>query len=759
MPVVLTLARYAHLFAQGPELLFLDSDPGSPAEAVAATATPARPDGLAYVIYTSGSTGAPKGVMVTHHNVVRLFEATARWYRFDAGDVWTLFHSYAFDFSVWEIWGALLHGGRLVVVPYWVSRSPEAFHDLLVRERVTVLNQTPSAFRPLIRADADAGAERRRALALRHVIFGGEALDVGDLRPFWDLHGDAEPRLVNMYGITETTVHVTVRPVTRADLARPWSSVIGEPLADLRVHILDAHRQPVPVGVVGELYVGGGGVARGYLGRPELTAERFLADPLAEHGGGRLYRTGDRGRYLAGGGIEYLGRGDLQVKVRGFRIELGEIEAALDQHPAVREAVVMARVDGEGDARLVAYVVAGAAALPAAELRTFLEDRLPEHMVPAAFVALAALPLTSNGKVDRRALADVAPGVEATAAPDYVAPRGPVEEALAEIFGELLAIPRVGAHDGFFDRGGHSLLAAQAVARIRAVLGVDLPLRAIFEAPSPAELRARVDAALGEDATTPIPRAPRDRAPEASFGQERLWALQQIEPDDASYVVPLTLRVPGPLDAGALERALREIGRRHEVLRTTFAASGGRPVQVIHDDLDLRLSREDLRHLPRREAEEQAAEASRLEARRPFDLARGPLLRARLLALADDDHLLLLSLHHIVADAWSVGVLLHELRVLHEAFAQDRPSPLAELPIQYADFALWQRGQLSGDVLEQELAYWRRSLAGAASVTDLPLDRPRPSSRTGARATPSCSPLRSRQRSSSWAGASTRPCS
>jgi amino acid adenylation domain-containing protein len=489
VPVVLTQERHAGLLP-GANVIRLDADwdaiAQEPAEPVASGV---RPENLAYVIYTSGSTGKPKGAMVEHRNVVRLFTATEAWYRFDDGDVWTMFHSYAFDFSVWEIWGALLYGGRVVIVPYWVSRSPEAFYELLGREKVTVLNQTPSAFRQLVHAEGAAGEAAQKALALRYVIFGGEALDIGDLRPFWDRHGDEKPQLVNMYGITETTVHVTYRPVSRADLDKPWSSVIGEPIPDLSVHVLDAHRRPVPVGVPGEMYVGGAGVARGYLNRPELTADRFLADSW--NAGQRLYKTGDLARRIEGGDIEYLGRIDHQVKIRGFRIELGEIESLLDQHASVREAVVLAREDVPGDKRLVAYVVPRDEVPAATELRAFAKERLPDYMVPSAFVMLDALPLTSNGKIDRRALP--APEAEGLAERAYVEPQGPVEEAIASIFAEVLRAPRVGAGDGFFELGGHSLLAAQAMARVKNTLGVELPLRTLFEVQTVAGLAEVVE--------------------------------------------------------------------------------------------------------------------------------------------------------------------------------------------------------------------------------------------------------------------------
>ncbi|HEU4562699.1 MAG TPA: amino acid adenylation domain-containing protein, partial [Longimicrobium sp.] len=431
----------------------------------------AGPDALAYVIYTSGSTGAPKGALIEHRNVARLFSATDAWFGFGPDDVWMLFHSYAFDFSVWELWGALLYGGRVVVVPELVSRDPEAFHALVQREGVTVLNQTPSAFRQFIRVDGERGGE----LALRVVVFGGEALEPASLREWVERRGIGAPRLVNMYGITETTVHVTYRPLGREDVFGGSGSPIGRAIPDLRLYVLDPARRPVPVGVPGELYVGGGGVSRGYLNRPELTAQRFVENPF---GAGKLYRTGDRVRWLADGTLDYMGRLDEQVKIRGFRIELGEIEAALRQAPGVADCTVLAREDEAGDRRLVAYIV-GEAETEA--LRDHLRLTLPEYMVPSAFVFLDELPLTPNGKLDRRALP--APGSDAYAAREYEAPADETEQALAEIWAEVLRAERVGRRDNFFDLGGHSLSAVQVVSRVRQVLEVTVAVRELFTRP------------------------------------------------------------------------------------------------------------------------------------------------------------------------------------------------------------------------------------------------------------------------------------
>jgi amino acid adenylation domain-containing protein len=473
------------------------SDPGRPACTV-------RPDNAAYGIYTSGSTGRPKGVIVTHANATRLFSAAASCFEFSRQDVWTVFHSVAFDFSVWEIWGALLSGGRAVIVPQWTARSPDALLDLLDAEAVTVLSQTPSAFAPLI--EAESSVEPRRARALRYVVFGGEALDPGILRPWFDRHGDQSPRLVNMYGITETTVHVTYRPLTRADVDSS-GSLIGAPLADLKIHLLDSAGRPAPIGVPGEIHVGGAGLARGYSGRPELTAERFLPDPFVP--GARLYRSGDLGRYRGDGDIEYLGRADQQVKIRGFRIEPGEIEAAVMAHPAVQRALVITRPRAAG-IELVAYVVAAAGGEPnlPGTLRAFLRTRLPEYMVPAAVVPVPAFPLTPHGKIDRLALPD--PDLQRRA--DGIAANRPLtgmETTVTEVMGALLGKTRVPLNENFFDVGAHSLLLVQAHRAIEGRLGRQFPLIAMYQYPSVGALAAVLDQG------TPAPAIDAARAAEA----------------------------------------------------------------------------------------------------------------------------------------------------------------------------------------------------------------------------------------------------
>ncbi len=689
----------------------------------------ATPNNLAYVIYTSGSTGKPKGVLVNHYNVVRLFEATELWYHFNSQDVWTLFHSYAFDFSVWEIWGALLYGGRLVVVPYLMTRSPESFYKLLCQEKVTILNQTPSAFRQLIQAEQSQATVGD--LKLRLVIFGGEALDLLSLKPWFERHGDQSPQLVNMYGITETTVHVTYRPLSKADL-NCTASVIGRPIPDLQMYLLDKHLQPVPIGVPGEMYIGGAGVARGYLNRPELTAGRFIFNPFNDNPKAILYKSGDLARYLPNGELEYLGRIDQQVKIRGFRIELGEIEALLVQHPAVLESVVVVREDEPSDKRLVAYVIPKVEqSSQAGELRRFLKEKLPEYMVPNAFVMLESLPLTLNGKVDRRALRP--PDLDSELKDKYVAPRTPVEEILVQIWAQVLKVEQVGIHDNFFELGGHSLLATQLVSRIGNIFKVELPLRSLFVAATVAELAQSIQQLQQQNLElTSLPILPRARDAELplSFAQNRLWFLDQFEPNSALYNIPLALCLVGTLNQAALEQSLQEIIHRHEALRTNLITVDGKPSQIIQTQTNWTLSIVELKHLSTTEQEIASKLLAQQQAIQPFGLATEALVRATLVVLNNTEHMLLVSMHHVVSDGWSIGVFVQELSALYNAYSQGQPSPLAPLPIQYADFAIWQRHWLQGNVLQSQLSYWQQQLASAPALLSLPTDRPRPSVQT-----------------------------
>jgi amino acid adenylation domain-containing protein len=700
----------------------------------------AATDNLAYVIYTSGSTGKPKGVLVNHSNVVRLFAATDAWYHFNAEDVWTMFHSYAFDFSVWEIWGALLYGGRLVIVPYLVTRSPESFYKLLCQEKVTILNQTPSAFRQLIQTEQSGVSTEK--LNLRLVIFGGEALEIKSLQPWFERHGDQMPQLVNMYGITETTVHVTYRPLSKADLSHT-ASVIGRPIPDLQVYVLDEYFQPVPIGVPGEMYIGGEGVTRGYLNRPELTAERFISNPFNKS---KLYKTGDLARYLPNGELEYLGRIDNQVKIRGFRIELGEIEALLGSHPAIWESVVVVREDQPGDKRLVAYVVPQTEQSPTVlELRQFLKAKLPEYMVPSAFVLLESLPLTSNGKVDRRALPTHE--LDSTLLEKYIAPRTPIEEMLALLWAQVLKLERVGIHDNFFEVGGHSLLATQLLSRIRTSFKVELPLRELFARATIAELAQSIGQLQQQNLELiSLPILPRTRDAELplSYAQQRLWFLDQFEPNSAFYNIPMALRLVGNLNQAALEQSLQEIIHRHEALRTNFITVDGKPSQIIQTETNWTVSVVDFstcRHgteavgaaSASAEVTEQEITSQQLaqqQVTQPFDLAKGTLIRATLVVLSQTEHILLVCMHHIVSDGWSMGVFVQELAALYNAYSQGQQSPFKPLPIQYADFAIWQREWLQGDVLQSQLSYWQQQLASSPALLSLPTDRPRPSVQT-----------------------------
>ena len=672
-------------------------------------------DNLAYVIYTSGSTGKPKGTLLTHRNALRLFSATEAWFGFDERDVWTLFHSYAFDFSVWEIFGALLYGGRLVIVPQWVSRSPEDFYRLLCREGVTVLNQTPSAFKQLMAVACSADMATQQP-ALRYVIFGGEALDLQSLRPWFQRFGDRQPQLVNMYGITETTVHVTYRPVSEADLEGGLVSPIGGTIPDLSWYILDRDLNPVPRGAVGELYIGRAGLARGYLRRAGLSATRFVPNPFPGGAGERLYRTGDLARFQADGNIEYIGRIDHQVKVRGFRIELGEIEAALAGLAGVRDAVVLAH-DGVGGTQLVGYVVADSA--EDAErlresLRESLKRHLPDYMVPAHLMLLERMPLTVNGKLDRQALPQPDASLSQQA---YRAPGSELEQRIAAIWSEILGVERVGLDDNFFELGGHSLLATRVISRVRQEQQLDASLKALFERPVLEAFAQGLERTT--DAVSTIPLADRQQPLALSFAQERQWFLWQLEPESAAYHIPSALRLRGRLDVDALQRSFDSLVARHETLRTRFRLEGGRSYQQVQPAVSVSIEREQF-------GEEGLIERIQAIVVQPFDLERGPLLRVNLLQLAEDDHVLVLVQHHIVSDGWSMQVMVEELVQLYAGYSQGLDVVLPALPIQYADYALWQRSWMEAGEKERQLAYWTGLLGGEQPVLELPFDRPRP---------------------------------
>ncbi|MCP4653836.1 MAG: AMP-binding protein, partial [bacterium] len=673
---------------------------------------------------TSGTTGRPKGISMVHRVLTNLTAWQLRSTAPDAGVRTPQFAPLSFDIIFQETFSTLCSGGTLVLLTEEERRDAVLLVDRLERHRIERLYLPFIALQQLCEVASDSPPR-----ALREVITAGEQLQVS--RSLERFFTKAACTLENQYGPSECHV-VTYYPLRGAP--REWTALppIGRGIGNFRIYLLDSRLRPVSVGVPGEVCLSGAGMARGYLKRPELTAGSFLPDPWTGEPGERLYRTGDLARFLADGNLEFMGRIDFQVKIRGFRIELGEIETVLGSHPGVRETVVVVREDAPGGHRqLVAYAVrTPEAELDASELRGFLAQSLPDYMVPQALVFLDSLPWTPGGKVDRKAL----PAPERRGPEEgYVAPANPTEDLLAGIWAAVLGFERVGVEENFFELGGHSLLATQVTSRVREVFGVELPVQRLFEAPTVARLAAVVEAAAGEarDRTVspirPLPReggVPQDAVP-LSFAQQRLWFIDQFEPGSAAYNLPRALRLGGRLELTVLARTLNEIVRRHEALRTNFANAGGRPVQVIAPALEPALPRVDLRELVPAAREEAARRLATGEARRPFDLSRDPLLRVTAVQLAREDHVILFTMHHIVSDGWSMGVLIRELTALYRAFSEGMASPLGELAVQYADYALWQRQWLTEEAVEEELGYWREQLAGVPRL-ELPTDRPRP---------------------------------
>ena len=686
----------------GYELLVIDvNDPAVDTQPGTALPGPAADD-LAYLIYTSGTTGVPKGVAVTHHNVTQLLGSLDSGLA-APGQVWSQWHSYSFDISGWEIFGALLHGGRLVVVPEEVAGSPEDFHALLVDQQVSVLSQTPSA----------VGMLSPEGLESVTLLVGGEACPA-EVVDRW-----APGRvMINEYGPTEATMWVALSaPLTAGSGVVP----IGSPVAGAALFVLDGWLRAVPVGVVGELYVAGAGVGCGYWRRAGLTASRFVACPFGGAGapGTRMYRTGDLVCWGADGQLQYLGRADEQVKIRGYRIELGEVQAALAALDRVEQAVVIAREDRPGDKRLVGYVTGPA---DPGGARTALAERLPEYMVPAAVVALDALPLTVTGKLNKRAL----PAPEYTAG-EYRAPGSAVEEILVGIYGQVLGVERVGVDDSFFDLGGDSLSAMRVIAAINKSLDAGLSVRTLFDAPTVVGLAPRIGE--GSGGLSPLVAGERPAVVPLSFAQQRLWFIDQLQGPSPVYNIPAALRLRGRLDAEALGAALADVVGRHESLRTLFVAPEGIPRQLVvaPERADFGWQIIDVSGW----SESRLGEAIGAAARDPFDLATEIPLRATLFRVADDEHVLVAVVHHIAADGWSVAPLVADLGVAYASRCAGQAPDWAPLAVQYVDYTLWQRAQF-GDLddsdsrIAAQLAYWEDALAGLPERLALPTDRPYP---------------------------------
>jgi amino acid adenylation domain-containing protein/non-ribosomal peptide synthase protein (TIGR01720 family) len=680
----------------------------------------ATEENLAYVIYTSGSTGKPKGAMLHHRGVVNCLRWMQETYQLDDSDRFLLKTSLNFDPSVWEMFWTWWTGGCVVIA------RPEGHLDsaylvkTIVREKVTSVYFVPPMLRVFLE---EAGVEN--ITSLRRVICGGEGLPKETMERFFERLGGAD--LHHSYGPTEASIAATewqCEPGGNEGMAP-----IGRPLANTETYLLDEHLRPVAVGVSGELYIGGVGVGRGYLHQPQLTSERFVPHPFSGEPGQRLYRTGDVARYLADGNIEFLGRVDSQIKLRGYRIELGEIEAALSAHAAVETAVVVLREEGTDDKQLVAYVLTKKEATEGwEEVRNYLRARLPEYMVPAWIVMLDQMPLTVNGKVDRRALPALGTN-GARQKQTVVSTRSPIEEVVANIWSEVLGVGELSATANFFESGGHSLLATQVILRVREAFGVEMNLRSLFESPTVRGFASQIQETINTDLGLVLPTlsaAQRNGELPLSYAQQRLWFADQLTPDSLLYNVAVAVRMSGQLSVVALEQTLSEIMRRHEVLRTSFSEQEGKPVQVIAPSISFDLPVTDLSGLAPSERDSAARQLAQEEAGRPFSLARVPLLRALLLKLAEAEHIVVLTMHHIISDGWSTSVLIREVGVLYEAYLEEQVSPLPELSIQYADYAIWQRNWLQGEVLERQLEYWKEQLSGTSATLQLPTNGERP---------------------------------
>jgi amino acid adenylation domain-containing protein len=670
-------------------------------------------ENLAYLIYTSGSTGNPKGVMITHKGLCNLVEAEKQALELDDQSRVLQFASLSFDASVWEIFSALVAGGTLHM------RKPGNLapgEDLLraLREcQITIVTLPPTALAMLAREELPN---------LQTIVAAGEACSI-EIVGRWA----RGRRFLDAYGPTEATVCASLGECEADSQSKP---AIGRPIANKRLYILDGELSLVPAGVQGDLYIAGVGLARGYWERPELTAERFIPDLFSNEGGERFYRSGDVCKHRLNGEIEFIGRADAQVKMRGYRIELGEIESVLGEHRLVRQSAVVAHEDGTGGKRLVGYVM-GEEGTTAVGLKRYLRERLPEYMIPEAILVLKEMPLSANGKIDRKRLA-MAPLLNDTGRQveqEYAEARTPVEEILAGIFEEVLKVDQVGIKDNFFEVGGHSLLATRVTSRVRNTFEVEIGVKSIFEEPTVERLARKIEEAIRvgkKIEAIPLIRISREEKLPLSFAQQRLWFLEQLEPGKALYNCTGALRMEGGLNLDALEKVINEIVRRHEALRSRIDVAQDEPAVIIDAWEHRELEVEDLAGLTREQRETEVKRKITDDVRRGFDLTRGPLIRVKLLKLGEEEHVALFTMHHIVSDAWSIGVLVREFCDLYKAISEGRPSPLPELEIQYADYAYWQRRYLRGEVLEEHSQYWKKQLGGKLPSVSLASDFPRP---------------------------------
>ncbi len=737
LSLVLTTANLATHLSDSVQLILLDSERDGIAEQSDANLTDGpNPDGLAYVIYTSGSTSEPKGVMINHGSLANYVQALQLELGITESDRYLHTASIAFSSSRRQLLLPLSRGAAVVIASSEQRKDPVALFELIKQERITVMDAVPSFWRNCTTVLSSLDIESRTRLLdnrLRLMLSASEPL-LSDIHQTWTQQFAHPARHIHMFGQTETAGIVCVYEIPETAGERIGNVPIGHPIANTEIYILDEKQQLVPVGTAGELYIGGAGVGRGYRDRAELTAQKFLAHPFSDAPGARLYRTGDWARLTAAGEIEFAGRQDSQVKVRGFRVELQEVEAALARHPAVKDSAVAAREDSSGTMRLIAYLVTDRAAGPiSTEMRTFMSAQVPDYMVPAKFVRLAALPLNANGKLDRRGLPEP-DQLRPELATAYQEPRTRIEHLLAEIWSDVFQLDQIGVNDNFLDLGGHSLLATQIVARMNTALESTAPLRMLFDYPTIRQLANAIEARAGLDAVQPGKISPMQRGQNIplSSAQQRLWFIDQLDPASSLYNINRALRLRGPLDSAKLAEAVQSIARRHEILRTTFVAHEGRPMQQLAPSITLPLTVHDLLPWPASTREAEAEQIINTESKQPFDLARGPLARVTLVRLASEDHLLLLSIHHIIADAWAVKIFFQELA----AFYRDDAASLPEMENQYADFADWQRQALAGNALDAQLAYWKQQLDGATAL-DVPSDRARPevASSCGARHT------------------------